>query len=99
MACLVGWGDLCLRKRDLDTAETAFQRVATVQKWAESTQNTTNTTSLNLSGIALYGLAQIAADKGEITKAQQMGQESLNVMNYLDSARAAEITEWLTALT
>ncbi|MFL7795192.1 MAG: tetratricopeptide repeat protein [Anaerolineae bacterium] len=94
---LIGWGDLCLERGNLDAASEAFHKALTLTGWDTPSQDNPAATQ-DLSAIALYGLAQIAAESGDVAKAIQTGQESLEVFQALGSHRANEVIEWLGAL-
>jgi ATP/maltotriose-dependent transcriptional regulator MalT len=94
---LLGWGDLCLARGDLDAASEAFHKALTATGWDTSPQDSP-ATAQDLNAIALYGLAQIAAESGDTAKAVQTGKESLEVFQTSGSHRADEVAEWLVQL-
>jgi tetratricopeptide (TPR) repeat protein len=92
---LIGWGDLCLERGDLGLASEAFHKALATTGWNTPSQDTAATANKDLSAIALYGLAQVAADEGDIASAVQLGQDCLDVFRALGSHRADEVVEWL----
>jgi tetratricopeptide (TPR) repeat protein len=94
---LVGWGDLCLERGHLGLASEAFHRVLEATGWETLSPDTAATANKDLSAIALYGLAQVAAEKGDVAGAVQLGQDCLDVFQSLRSHRADEVAEWLGA--
>lgn len=49
-------------------------------------------------GKALFGLAQAAAGQGNLTKAKELGTESLALLQRIQNENADEVGEWLSAL-
>jgi tetratricopeptide (TPR) repeat protein len=95
---LVGWGDLCLERGHLDLASEAFHSVLEATEWETLSRDTAASANQDLSAIALYGLAQVAAEKGDTANAVQLGRDGLDVFQSLRSHRADEVAEWLDVL-
>ncbi len=84
---LMEWGNLYLRQQNTEAAATAFQEVLTVSQTPE------------IIAMAQYGLAQVAAQHGDVTEAMRLGQEGLAKLTDSGHHRAEEIRTWLQALT
>ncbi len=84
---LMEWGNLYLRNQNTEAAATAFQEVLTVSQ------------NLEIIAIAQYGLAQVAAQHGEMAEAIRLGQEALAKLADTGHHKAEEIRTWLQALS
>ncbi len=81
-------GDLSLSQNRLDTAETYFNEVLITAP--EGDQDVT--------ALARYGLAQVAATRGIILKARKLGGESLTSLEAMGHRSASEVRDWLENL-
>jgi tetratricopeptide (TPR) repeat protein len=88
---LVKWGELHLTYQQLDAAAAAFHEVLTL--------NSQSDRDPDLIAHARYGLAQIVALCGDITKAQLLCEESLTVLETLGHHKAEEVKLWLCLLS
>jgi len=87
-AVLNEYGELALKQRQPDTAFTAFQESLTIS--AKGNQEA--------AASALYGLARVAAARGEHEEARRQGQESLRLFEAMESRLKDTVREWLQAL-
>ncbi len=87
-AVLAECGELALKQHQLDEAFAAFQEALTVS--ARGNQEAVAS--------ALYGLARVAAARGELAEAQRQGQESLRLFETMDSRVTDTVRAWLKTL-
>lgn len=86
---LIEWGGIHLKHQQWAAAETAFQEVL-AGKYGESEPI--------MSAMARYGLARIAAQRGESVEAARLGRESLEQFEGLGHHKTDEIAGWLRSL-
>ena len=89
-AALASWGDIHLACQHPDAAVQAYQEVLAVADTADVDQKFT--------AQARYGLARLAAQRGEIALARQLGQQSLATYEAKSHYKAAEVKQWLQHL-
>jgi tetratricopeptide (TPR) repeat protein len=83
------WGDFYLKQQRYDLAGAAFQealeaaREQGMQEWI---------------GAALYGLARVAAARGDMGEACHRGQQCLACFEAIGHRKAGEVAEWLSTL-
>jgi hypothetical protein len=89
-AILTVWGLLHLKYHYLDAATTAFDQVLTHK----------NTTQLDPQFIAMaqYGLAQVAALRGDVEGGRRLGQEGLTGFETIEHHWAEKVKDWLHSL-
>jgi tetratricopeptide (TPR) repeat protein/DNA-binding XRE family transcriptional regulator len=88
---LVEWGEVHLKFRQLDAADTVFQEVLIYGR--------NNAGDPELLARALYGLACVAALRGNIAEATRLGQESAMQFEKIGHYKAREVREWLLSLS
>jgi hypothetical protein len=82
-------GELHLRQQEVEAASTDFlEALAIVQEIGAQEPIAT----------ALYGLARVAVIEGNITKAHQLGQQSLTLFETIGHQKVDVIARWLTTL-
>lgn len=87
-AVLVECGELALKQQRLGEAAAAFQEAQAVAL----------NSHLEAVASALYGLARIAAARGDIAEAQRQGQESLRIFNDMGHRLKDTVKDWLPTL-
>ena len=87
-AILLECGDLSLKERQLDDAFAAFEEARTIA------------TKGNQEAVAssLYGLARVAAARGETVAAQRQGQESLSLLEAMGHRMKDAVKTWLQTI-
>lgn len=88
---LVEWGELHLRYQQLDAAAAAFSEVPTSMSDSEQDPQWIARSQ--------YGLAQIAALRGDITEARRLGTNSVTILETIGHHKAGEVRHWLDSLT
>ena len=89
---LARWGDVLLYFQRLEEAAAAYQEVLSLEASAELEPQMT--------ARARYGLARVAAQRGELSLARQLGQESLAAYEALGHHQAAaEVNQWMHTLS
>jgi len=89
---LAPWGDVCLHFQRLEEAEAAYQEVLSLAVSGELDART--------KARARYGLARVAGQRGEMSLARRLGQESLAAYEALGHHQmAAEVTHWMHTLS
>jgi tetratricopeptide (TPR) repeat protein len=89
---LVCWGDVCLHFQRLEEAEAAYQELLSLQASGELDAQT--------KARAHYGLARVAGQRGEMSLARRLGQESLAAYEALGHHQmAAEVNQWMQTLS
>ncbi len=83
---LISQSELYLKQRYLNAATSSLQQALKVSR-ENGTQDWT--------GLALFGLAQVAAEKGETSQAQQLGKESLTLLQSIGHGEAEQVITWL----
>ena len=86
---LYHWAELNLKQQDLATAAQAFREVLEIASGG-SQEN---------AALALYGLARVAAARGDYVEVSQKGQESLATFEAIGGRQSAEVRKWLDALS
>jgi tetratricopeptide (TPR) repeat protein/transcriptional regulator with XRE-family HTH domain len=84
------WGNIHLKYQHLDEASAAFQQVLALVASGESIPDH--------AAQATYGLAQVAAARGDIPEAIRLGEESLKTLLSLGHGKASEVRKWLQAV-
>ena len=84
------WGEIHLKYRQLDAATAAFQEVLALTSDAGRDPY--------LIAQAHYGLAQIAALRGDTTEARRLGTKSLTTFEALGHHKARKVRKWLRSL-
>lgn len=84
-AVLVECGEVALKQQQLDEATAAFQEAQAVAL----------NSHLESVASALYGLARIAAMRGDRAEAQQLGQESLRIFSDMGHRLKDTVKDWL----
>lgn len=81
------WGELHLRQKKIDAASEAYFKSLKVAQESEIQQAV---------AAALYGLARVAAEKGNPFDAFRQGQQSLSIFQGIGDRRATVVKQWLT---
>ena len=89
-AALASWGDIHMYYQHPDAAVQAYQEVLTIAATVDVNQKFT--------AQAHYGLARVAAQRGELAQARQLGQQSLTAYEAKSHYKAAEVRQWLQQL-
>jgi hypothetical protein len=87
-AILGEWGELALKQQRLDDAYAAFNEVLTIS--ANSNQEAV--------AQARYGLARVAAARGDPANAYQLGKESLTLFESMGNRQTEEVKSWLQTI-
>jgi len=87
---LVEWGEVHLQFRQLNAADAAFQEVLIYGSSEGGDQE--------LRARALYGLARVAALRGNVTEAARLGQESAMQFEQIGHYKARGVRAWLLSL-
>ena len=87
---LASWGDIHVHCQHPDAAVLAYEKVLALADMVDVDPKTT--------AQARYGLARVAAQRGEITQARQLGLQSLVVFETRSPYKAAEVRQWLRHL-
>jgi tetratricopeptide (TPR) repeat protein len=85
---LYEYGNLYLDQQQLDGAEVTFSEMLTI----------TPKGSQDLMALAQYGLARIAAARGDIYGARRCGEASITVLEAIGHRTAKEVRDWLGIL-
>jgi len=89
---LARWGDVCLHFQRLEEAEAAYQEVLSLAVSGELDART--------KARAHYGLARVAGQRGEMSLARRLGQESRASYEALGHHQAAaEVNQWMQTLS
>jgi len=89
LAC---WGDVYLHFQRLEEAEAAYQEVLSLQASGELDAQT--------KARARYGLARVAGQRGELSLARRLGQESRASYQALGHRpMATEVAHWMHTLS
>jgi tetratricopeptide (TPR) repeat protein len=86
---LAEWGELLSRQRHVDRALALFQEAYAIAREIQAPA---------LTAVALYGLARIAAARGDQATARRYGQESVQAFEQMGHEKAREVTQWLAML-
>jgi tetratricopeptide (TPR) repeat protein/transcriptional regulator with XRE-family HTH domain len=86
---LYEYGILYLDQQKLEAAEAIFREML----------NTTPEGDQDLSALAHYGLARIAATQGNVDEARQRGEVSVAVLETMGHHKAKEVRDWLDSIT
>lgn len=81
-------GDLQVLQKQYEAAETTFRKVLAIA--AEGNQR--------MKGEALFGLAGVAADRGDYAEARKLGEASLVVFESIGQGTAGRVRQWLLEL-
>lgn len=84
---LTEWGSVHLKYGHVDEAFAAFQEVMASENLAE--------TEPVMVGLACYGLARVAALRGNRAEASRLGQQSLAQFEAIQHHKAGEVAAWL----
>lgn len=84
-------GELYLKQKKWDKAAENFTEAAQIAA-GEKLE------SKDLWGTALYGLARLAAEHGNISEARQNGQKSLDMLEEIHHYAVSEVRQWLESL-
>jgi tetratricopeptide (TPR) repeat protein/transcriptional regulator with XRE-family HTH domain len=87
-AVLLECGELYLKQQRLDEAYAAFQEALTIS--SKSNQETIAS--------ALYGLARVAAARGELAEARRQGQQSYDIFESMGNRMRDTVKAWVQAL-
>ncbi|HEX3642783.1 MAG TPA: tetratricopeptide repeat protein, partial [Ktedonobacteraceae bacterium] len=90
VVALTVWGLLHLKYQQLDAATTLFQEILTHEnstKWDPQ-----------LIAAAQYGLAQVAALRGDVRQARRLGEECLAGFEAIEHYWAEKVRDWLHSL-
>jgi TolA-binding protein len=82
---LYDWGELRLKRQELDAAGAAFREA--LERAPEGGKDRI--------ADALYGLARVALAQGNSDSARQQGQESLAIFESIGHGKAVEVRQWL----
>jgi tetratricopeptide (TPR) repeat protein len=85
---LYAWGELALKRQQIDTASAAFEEMLTMIPQGAQ----------DLMAQAEYGLARVCAAKGNIDKAHQRGETSLGLFEAIKHRQTNDVREFLKAL-
>lgn len=88
-AVLIECGELYLKQQRLDDAAAAFQEA----------QSITLDSHLESVASALYGLARVAQERGNLQEARQQGLESLRIFQEMGHRLKDDVSAWLAALS
>jgi tetratricopeptide (TPR) repeat protein/transcriptional regulator with XRE-family HTH domain len=88
-AALVQWGELEIRREETNLAEVTLRQALEIGRASRNEE---------ITAMALYGLARIAAVQGNLGEANRQGQESLGLFEALDHPLAAQVAGWLSGL-
>lgn len=83
------WGEYQIQVGDTAVAHVTFQELFRLARILQSQE---------LVAVALYGLARIAAARGDIDAAKEHGWESLDTFTAIGHANVQEVKDWLTDL-
>ena len=86
---LYEYGNLYLDQQQLEAAEAAFREVL----------STTPEGSQDLIALAQYGLARVAAARGNTHEVQRLGEASVTALVAMGHRNAQEVRDWLNSLT
>ena len=89
-AALISWGGVHLHFKHQDAAALVYQEVLDLNATTEADQT--------MVAWPLYGLARVAALRGEIDQARQLGQKSLATFTAIHHYKVAEVEQWLQSL-
>jgi len=85
---LYEYGNLYLDQQQLEAAEAAFREVL----------STTPEGSQDLIALARYGLARVAAARGNTHEVQRLGEASVTALEAMGHRNAQEVRDWLNSL-
>lgn len=88
---LTEWGGVHLKYQQIDAAYEVFQEVINSENLAE--------TEPVMIGLAYYGLARVAARRGNGEEAARLGQQSLEQFEAIGHHKASEVAAWLQSQT
>lgn len=88
---LTEWGNIHLKFEQVDAAFEVFHEVLTSENLAE--------TEPVMIGLVNYGLARVAAYRGDAAEAAQLGQQALKQFEALGHYKAREVAAWLQTQT
>jgi tetratricopeptide (TPR) repeat protein len=88
-AILAEWGELALEERRLDDAYAAFDEALGIA--AKGSQE--------MVALARYGLARVAARRGDTTTALEQGKASLALFEAMGNRQTAEVKSWLQTIS
>jgi tetratricopeptide (TPR) repeat protein/transcriptional regulator with XRE-family HTH domain len=89
-AQLCGWGDVQLAQQRGEAAQAAFSEARFIARQIESQE---------LEAIACYGLARLAASRGEHEQAREQGERSWQLFTAHGLYQAAAVEQWLESLS
>ncbi len=84
------WGEIHLKYQQLDAAASAFHEVLTLTSGSRQDPQ--------LISWAQYGLAKIAALRGDFMEARRLGTDTMAILEAMGHHKAKEIREWLHSL-
>ncbi|HEX7734969.1 MAG TPA: tetratricopeptide repeat protein [Ktedonobacteraceae bacterium] len=84
---LTEWGGVHLKYQQVEAAFEVFQAVITSENLAK--------TEPVMIGLAYFGLARVAALKGQQEQARLLGQQSLDQFTAIEHHKAREVASWL----
>jgi tetratricopeptide (TPR) repeat protein len=84
------WGEIHLKHQQLDAAIAAFQEVLTLTSGSRQDPQ--------LIVWAEYGLARIAALRGNVSEARRLGTDCMAIFEAIGHHKAREVREWLLSL-
>ncbi len=90
VAGLTYWGVLHLKYQQIDAAVSAFEEVLSIDRQKKQDQQ--------LVAEARYGLATVAALRGDLQEAYRLGEESLLTFEATKHYMAGEVRQWLQGL-
>jgi tetratricopeptide (TPR) repeat protein/transcriptional regulator with XRE-family HTH domain len=88
-AVLVEWGELALEEHRLDDAAAAFDEALGIASKG----------SQEMVALARYGLARVAAERGDNATALEQGKESLAIFEAMGNRQTEEVKSWLQAIS
>ena len=88
-AILVEWGELALEEHRLDAASAAFDEALGI----------TAKGSQEMVALARYGLARVAAERGDNATALEQGKASLALFESMGNRQTEEVKSWLLAIS
>jgi tetratricopeptide (TPR) repeat protein len=89
-AALTVWGLLHLKYQQLNAATAAFDKVLTHENSMKQDPQ--------FIAVAQYGLAQVAAQRGDVREARRLGKECLAKFEAIQHYWAAKVKDWLHSL-
>jgi hypothetical protein len=81
-------GDFCLEQLQVEKAESIFREMLTTLREGDQ----------DLIALAQFGLAQVAAARGDVLQARRLAETSLGALRTREHRNASEVQDWLDTL-